>query len=112
MKSLLAVTAVFAPVSAWAAEAPAEPYPWMHPMMWGGGWYGMIFGPLFMILVLAVVIAVAVLIVRSLGGPWYGTLPPHYPRPSRTPLDILKDRCARGEIDKNEFEDRRRVVGE
>jgi len=80
-------------------------------MMWGAGWYGMIFGPVFMILVLAVVIAVAVLIVRWLGGPWYGA-PPHYPPPGRTPLDILKERFARGEIDKNEFEERRRVLGE
>lgn len=80
-------------------------------MMWGWSWGGMILGPLFMILVLAVVIAVAVLIVRSLGGPWQGTAPP-YPSPGRTPLDILKERFARGEIDKNEFEDRRRALGE
>jgi putative membrane protein len=112
MKSLPAVAAVIAPVSAWAAETSAEPYIWEHHMMWGAGWYGMIFGPIFMILVLGVVIAVAVLIVRSAGGPWHGTVPPHYPPPSRTPLDILKERCARGEIDKNEFEDRRRVLGE
>lgn len=72
----------------------------------------MIFGPLFMILVLAAVIAVAVLIVRSLGGPRQDTAPPSYPPPSRTPLDILKERFARGEIDKNEFEERRRVLGE
>jgi putative membrane protein len=105
MKSLPAVAAVSAPVSAWAAETPSEPYTWRHPMMWGAGLYGMIFGPLFMILMLAVVIAVAVPIVRSLGGPWYGAAPPHYPPLGRTPLDILKERFARGEIDKNEFED-------
>jgi putative membrane protein len=112
MKSTLAFAATFLPFSAWAADSSAEPYTWGHHMMWGGGWYGMIFGPLFMILVLAAVIAVAVLIVRSLGGPRQGTAPPSYPPPSRTPLDILKERFARGEIDKNEFEERRRVLGE
>jgi len=81
-------------------------------MMWGWDWYGMILGPLFMILVLAVVIAAAVLIVRALGGPWQAMAPPHYPPPGRTPLDILKERFARGEIDKDEFEERRRVLGE
>lgn len=70
----------------------------------------MIFGPLFMILVLAVVVAVAVLLVRWLGGPWQ-SVQPHMP-PGRTPLDILKERFARGEIDKEEFEERRRVLGE
>ena len=109
MKTLLAVAAsTIAPVPVLAAETAA----WGHPMMWGGAWYGMMFGPLFMILVLAVVIAVAVLIVRSLGGPWHGAVPPHYPPPHRTPLDILKERFARGEIDKDEIEDRRRVLAE
>jgi putative membrane protein len=112
MKSSLSVATAFVPVTAWAAETLTEPYTGGHHMMWGWGWYGMIFGPLFMILILAVVIAVAVLIVRSLGGPWQGAAPPHYPPPGRTPLDILKERFARGEIDKNEFEERRRVLGE
>jgi putative membrane protein len=70
----------------------------------------MIFGPLFMILVLAVVIAVVVLLVRGLGGPWHGVA--NYAPPGRTPLDILKERFARGEIDKEEFEERRRVLGD
>ena len=94
----------------WAqAPSDADRYAYgPHMMWWGGGWYGMIFGPLFMILVLAVLIAAVVLLVRWAGGPWQRTAPP----PGRTPLDILKERFARGEIDKNEFEERRRVIGE
>lgn len=76
-------------------------------MMWG---FGMIFGPLFFILVLALVIAAAVLLVRWLSGPWQGAAPQQ--APGRTPLDILKERFARGEIDKDEFEERRRVLGD
>lgn len=112
MKSFLSIVAGVVPVSAWAAETPAAPYAWGPGMMWGWGGSGMIFGPLFMILVLAVVIAVAVLLVRWIGGPWQTQPPPHYPPPGRTPLDILKERFAGGEIDKNEFEERRRVLGD
>lgn len=103
------------PGAVWA-QAPSDTeryYGWgPHMMGWGGGWYAMIFGPLFMILFLAVLIAVAVILVRWLDGPWQGAMPPHQFPPVRTPLDILKERFARGEIDKAEFEDRRRVLGE
>lgn len=104
------------PGAVWAqAPTDADRYAWGPHMMgwgphmvgWGGGWYAMILGPLFMILFLAV----AVLLVRWLGGPWQGTLPPPS-QPGRTPLDILKERFARGEIDKEEFEERRRILGE
>jgi putative membrane protein len=95
------------------AQTTTDPdrYGWgPHMMGWGDGWYGMIFGPIFMILVLALVITVAVLLVRWLGGPSL-TATPHQPA-ARTPLDILKERFARGEIDKDEFEERRRILGE
>jgi len=100
-----ATTLSLMPSAVWAqAPTDAERYAWgPHMMWWGGGWYGMILGPLFMILFLAILIAVAVLLVRWLGGPWQGTLPPPS-QPGRTPLDILKQRFARGEIDKEEFE--------
>ena len=78
-----------------------------HHMMWG---FGMVLGPLIMILVLALVIAVAILLVRWLAGPWQGAS--HPVPPGRTPLDILRERFARGEIDKDEFEERRRVLGD
>jgi putative membrane protein len=58
------------------------------------------------------VIAIVVLVVRWLGGPWHGQAPSQHVSPGRTPLDILKERFARGEIDKQEFEERRRVLGE
>lgn len=110
-----AAGAAVALVPDWAwAQAPSAPERYAygpHMMGWGEGWYGMVFGPLIMILVLAVVIAVAVLLVRWLGGPWHGTTPHQVP-PDRAPLDILKARFARGEIDKQEFEERRRVLGD
>ena len=88
------------PGAVWAqAQAPSDTeryYGWgPHMMGWGGGWYPMIFGPLFMILFLAVLVALAVALVRWLGGPWPGTYPHQLP-PARTPLDILKERLARG----------------
>mgnify|MGYP001097375628 CR=1 FL=1 len=103
------------PSAAWAqAPTDSDRYACWGPQMmgWGGGWNAMIFGPLFMILVLAVLIAAVVLLVRWFGGPWHGTIPPHQSLPGRTPLDILKERFARGEIDKEEFEERRRILGE
>ena len=60
-------------------------------------------------LVLALVIAVAVVLVRWLAGP--GHVAAHQMQ-ARAPLDILKERFARGEIDKDEFDERRRVLGD
>ena len=111
MVATVAAIAALLPTLVWAQQ-PSEPERYTygpHMMWWGGGWFGMIFGPLFMILMLALVIAVAVLLVRWLGGPWQGTT---QAPPSRRPLDILKERFARGEIGKEEFEERRRVLGD
>ncbi|MEQ9523523.1 MAG: SHOCT domain-containing protein [Thalassobaculum sp.] len=101
------------PRTGWAQSSPGiERYPYgQHMMWWGGEWYGMAFGHLFMIAVLAMGIALAVLLVRWLGGPWHATAP-HQASSSRAPLDILKERFARGEIDKAEYEERRRVLDE
>lgn len=76
------------------------------PHMWGWGGYGMIFGPLFMILVLAAIIAVAVLLVR-----WLGVMPSAAAPAEKSPVDILRERFARGEIDQKELEARRKVLG-
>ena len=78
-------------------------------MMWNG-WYGMFLGPLMMIMFIAIVVVVVVLLFRWLGGPAHD-------RGLRTtsekdPFAILKERFARGEIDKDEYEERRRVLGD
>ena len=106
--AVVGAAAVVVPTWVWAqAQSGAGDYDYGPHMMWG---FGMVFGPLFMILVLALVIAVAVLLVRWLAGPWQGAS--HPVPPGRTPLDILRERFARGEIDKDEFEERRRVLGD
>lgn len=100
--------ALVMPAWAWA-QAPSGPGDYgydPHHMMWG---FGMILGPLFFILVLGLVIALAVLLVRWLAGPGAVSRPT---QPGRTPLDILKERFARGEIDKDEFEERRRLLSD
>jgi len=76
-----------------------------HPYMWGGGWAGMIIGPIMMIVVIAAVVVAIVFLVRWLGG---GS--PRERGGGRSALDILEERFARGEIDKEEFEERRRAL--
>ena len=83
-------------------------------MMWGGGWGGMIVGPLMMLLFIVVAAVLVVFVVRWLGGTGGGY---HGPQSGReglasTPLGILQERFARGEIEREEYEDRRRVLGE
>ena len=73
-------------------------------------WYGMIFGPIMMIAVLVTIIVAVVLIVRWLGGGSTGAAVP--PPTGKTALDILKERFARGEIDKDEFEERKRLLSD
>jgi len=79
--------------------------------MWGNeGGYGMFFGLLFMILILAATIAAIVFLVRWLSGAQQGFGPASLTPPVQTPLDILKERFAKGEINKEEFDERRRVL--
>ena len=105
--------ATLVPTLAWAqAPSGTAPYDYgPHMMWWGGGWYGMIFGPLIMILVLALLIAAVVLLVRWAGGQWPGATPPRAALQGRTPLDILEERYARGEIDREDYLQRRKDLG-
>ncbi len=95
-----------ASVAAHAQPSQDHPYGWHG----GGAWSHMMFGPLMMLVFVAVVIVVVVLAIRWLGGAGHGAAAGSETRSDRTPFDILEERYARGEIDKDEFEERRRIV--
>ena len=78
-------------------------------MMWEGWWFGMMIGPLMMIVFVAAVVVLVVIAIRWLSGGAHRT-DESRPPVGKTPLDILKERFARGEIDKEEFEERRRLL--
>jgi len=70
----------------------------------GAPWYGMFFGPIMMIAFIAFTVLVIAWALRALGPSWRSD------GSEKTPLDILKDRFARGEIDQSEYEKRRQVL--
>ena len=77
--------------------------------MWGDwGWGGTILGPIMMILFIAALVAVVVLVLRALG---VGTSRPAA-REDGTALDILDETFARGEIDKDDYEERKRALSD
>lgn len=87
-------------VPAWAQGGPGSMHDW--GMGWGGG---MFLGPLFGILLLALLIAAVFAIVRWL-GPGGGSAGAR----ARTARDILDERYARGEIDREEYMRRRQDI--
>ena len=76
-----------------------------HPHMGAWGWGGMILGPIMMIVFIALVVGAVVLVLRWLGP---GGAPAA--RGEKNARDVLDERFARGEIDKDEYEDRRQVL--
>lgn len=98
--SLLALMVTLPDV--WAQQSRSD-YHGPH-MMWESGW--MFLGPLMMIAFIAIIVVVVVLLVRWLGDRRPGTRASS----ESTAVDILKERFARGEIDKEEYEERRRIL--
>ncbi len=72
---------------------------WGNMMGWGGFGFGWIFMIIFWILIILGVVA----LVRYFGGTKQTSMDR-----AKTPLDILKERYAKGEIDKKEFEDKKK----
>jgi len=102
-----ALTAIFSsPTLAWAQQATT--YPGSH-MMWDGGWQGWFLGPLMMIAFLTIAVAAVVLVIRWLGGDRDHRVPTQTHR-EKKPMDILRIRFAKGEIDNEEFEERRKIL--
>ena len=77
---------------------------------WDWGWGHMIFGSLMMIIFWGGIIFAIVLAIRWLGGATSHSAAP--PTSRKSPLDILQNRFARGEIDKGEFEERKRLFSD
>jgi putative membrane protein len=101
--SLFGLTAMLLGGDASSAQAQPQGGPYGPGMMGDFGWGHMVFGGLMMILFWGGLIVAIVLAVRYLGGSRHvggGTAPAP---PPRTPLDILKERYARGEIEREEF---------
>ncbi len=82
--------------------------------MWGNGWHDgwgwghMFFGSFIMLLFWGGLVLLIIFAVR-----WMGAGPPRGgdgPAPANRALAILEERYARGEIDKDEFEERRRLL--
>ena len=73
-------------------------------------WYGMVFGPIMMILWLAIIIVVAAVVIRWLQGGAIGPLPSLGGR--KRALEILEERFVKGEIDKNEFAEKKRLLSD
>jgi putative membrane protein len=77
----------------------------MHDWM-GWSWGGMWLGPLFMLIPLVLLVTAVVVLLRWMGvgsGDGGGRV--------RTAREILDERCARGEIDREEYQRRRDDIG-
>lgn len=100
----LTATAALAKAGEMASrDAPFHPG---HDMMWSGdhwGGFGMVLGPIFMILMLVGIIVGAIYVLRLSGA---GSGGPVHDRA----LMLLKERYAKGEIDTQEFEERKKML--
>ena len=104
--SMLAVCLTLMPIPAYG-ETAAERFHGYGPHMMGhGGW--MFLGPVMMIAFIAIAVAAVVLLVRRVDDRSRGARASS----ESNATDILKERFARGDIDKEEYEERRRILSD
>jgi putative membrane protein len=85
------------------AQPADQPGWYMHPY-WG--WGQMFGGGIMMILIWGAIIFLLFVLARALNATHHGL----HAQPHHTALEILKVRFAKGEIDKDEFEERRKLL--
>ena len=78
-----------------------------HPHMGAWGWGGMIIGQIMMIVFIAVIVGAVVLVLR-----WTGLGGSAVAGGANKARHILDERFARGEIDKDDYEERKRVLSD
>jgi putative membrane protein len=74
----------------------------------GYSWGGMVFGMVSMLLFWVLLIAAVVILIRYAGGGGISS----GRQQEKTALNILKERYARGEIEREEFEQKKRDLSE
>lgn len=101
MKTIVAGFAALA-VSTMAGAVLAQPghYGWDSPMGWGGWWMG----PVMMLAGVAVLVLIIIGLWRLIAGS------SDRGQGREVALNVLRDRFARGEIDEEEFEARKKAL--
>ncbi len=67
-------------------------------------WYGMIFGPIMMIVSVVLTALIIAWVLRAFGLGWQSRTQ------GKSALDILKERFARGEINRAEYQERKQLL--
>ena len=111
--SALLTLAIFHPLLAFAQQSEQSPGPWNWPgpwHMWSGGWGFWWVFPLIMVFVIIACIAMLLLGYRAgVGVPHWGP-GRSSGDPSYSALQILNERFAKGEIQKQEYEEKRNAI--
>lgn len=116
---LLGFIVLVEPLQAIAQQAPqpASPRPpqwyWNGPWYWHGPWYGWQFWwicPLMMLFMFIVFGAIFFLFRRHRWGPPWHMMDRGWGPPTHSALQILNERFARGEIEKDEYENKKATI--